>query len=228
MIAVLDHVAEQCRRGINVVDDHVDVPIIKEIAKRRTPARDYIRQTASRGGRNFLEFGAIEIAEKLRPLRPGGAPILQVHLRIDVSIDDENVEQAIVIEVEEPGSPGQKRDGGIAQPRLICNIRKTSPAIIPIEGLVVVGKSCGEKIDLSVAVVISDADSHGCLLASIFAERESRSITHVFKRAVMPDCGRRSSAWNRWPPASPPSRRHRRPRRRKPDRSSRRDRRRRP
>ena len=110
MISVLDHVAEQCRRGINVVDDHVDVSIIKEVAKCRTPACDYVRQTASRGGWNFLEFGAIEIAEKLWPLRPGGAPILQVHLRIDVAIDDEDVEQAIVIEVQEAGSPGQKRD----------------------------------------------------------------------------------------------------------------------
>src|SRR6185437_3693158 len=172
--------------GIDIVDDHVDVPIIGEVAKRRTPACDDVSQTASRGGWNFLEFGAIEIAEKLRPLRPGGAPILQVHLRIDVSIDDENVEQAVVVEVEEAGSPGQKRDSSVAQPGLIGHIGKISAPVILIESLVIVGKSCGEKIDFAVAVVISDADSHGRLLASIFAERESRSITHIFKRAVMP------------------------------------------
>ena len=80
--------------------------VIKEIAKRGAAAGDDIGQPASGGGRDFLEFGTIEIAEKLRPLRPGGAPILQVHFRIDVSIDDKNVEQAVVIEVEETGSPG--------------------------------------------------------------------------------------------------------------------------
>ena len=111
MIAIFDDVAEQRRSGIDVIDHHIDVAIIEQIAKGRASRCNYIRQAASSCGRNFLKFGAVKIAKKLWSLRPCSAPILPVHFRVNMSVSDEDVEQAIVVEIEKARSPGQKRNG---------------------------------------------------------------------------------------------------------------------
>src|SRR5205814_10713003 len=85
--------------------------------------------------------------------------------KIHVTVDDENVQQAVIVKIEETSSPSQKRDGWARQTDPIGNIGKIVRAVIPVEGLVVIGKSSREKIDFSVAIVVTDVDTHGRLLA---------------------------------------------------------------
>ena len=69
---------------------------------------------------------------------------------------------------------------------MIGDIRKTAVAVVSVKCLVVVRKGRDEQIDLAVAVVIAYADPHRRLRASVLAQRESRCVTHIFKRAVVP------------------------------------------
>src|SRR5690242_13319792 len=63
MVPVLHHVSKQGRWGIHVVQHNVDVPVVKEITKRRTTCGNHVGQTAPRCRRYFLKLGAVEIAK---------------------------------------------------------------------------------------------------------------------------------------------------------------------
>src|SRR5262249_14184740 len=64
-------------------------------------------------------------------------------------------------------------------------VREISVAIVYIECVVVVGKSCDIKIHLAVAVEITDRNSHRSLLAAVFAQRKTGQITYILKCPVM-------------------------------------------
>ncbi len=99
MVPVRYNVSEERRRRVHVVQDNVNVAVVEEIAKRRTARGNDIRQAAPCCGRNFLKLSAIEIAEQLRSLRPGCAPVALVHRGVNVAIGQENVQESIIIEV---------------------------------------------------------------------------------------------------------------------------------
>src|SRR5947207_15393223 len=105
MIAIFFHVAQQSRRGIDVVDDYINVAIIEQIAEGCASGGNYICQAAAGCGWDFLKSRAVKIAEQLRTLRPCGAPILPIDARVDMSVGDKDVEQTVVVEVYEARSP---------------------------------------------------------------------------------------------------------------------------
>src|SRR6202158_5195324 len=107
MITVLDDIAQQRGRRINIIDNHVDVPIIEEIPECCSSPGNNVGQTAAGGWWHFFEFGTVKIPEKLRPFRPGCSPILPVYFRVHVTVDDEDVQQGVIVKVEKTGSPSQ-------------------------------------------------------------------------------------------------------------------------
>src|SRR5260221_14522702 len=101
MIAVLQYVAQQRRNRIHVIEDNIDVAIIEEVSERSASGGHDEGQAASGCRRHLLELSSIQIAEKLRALGPGSAPITLINGRRDVGLSDEYVREAIVAEVEE-------------------------------------------------------------------------------------------------------------------------------
>src|SRR5216684_8818376 len=96
VVGVLDHVSQEGRRRIHIVDHHIDVAIIEQVSKRGSARRHYGCQPAAGCGRNFLKFRSIKIPEKQRTLRPGRSPILLVYAGIDVGVGGEKIEQTVV------------------------------------------------------------------------------------------------------------------------------------
>ena len=66
-------------------------------------------QTASGRRRHLLEPRPVAVAEQQRALRPGHAPVEAVHLRIDVAVGHEQIQPAVVVEIEEARAPSEKR-----------------------------------------------------------------------------------------------------------------------
>ena len=111
MIAVLYHIAKQNRGGVHIVQHHVDVAIIKKVPEGGAAGGNHVGQATTRRRRDFLKLGAVKIAKKLRTLRPGRAPVPSVDRRVDVSVCYEDVQQAVIVKVDEPDPPTQKRNG---------------------------------------------------------------------------------------------------------------------
>src|SRR6266850_5121228 len=86
MVAVLHHIAKQRRCGIHVVQHDVYAAIVEEVPERSSSCWNNVRQAASGRGGNFQKLDPVQIAEKLRPLRPGCAPIPLVHGWVDVPV----------------------------------------------------------------------------------------------------------------------------------------------
>src|SRR5215467_1485754 len=63
VICILNHISQQHRRAIDVVHHYVDMSIIEEIAKRRSPSGQYQPQTASCRSGYLSELVPVEIAE---------------------------------------------------------------------------------------------------------------------------------------------------------------------
>src|SRR6266853_1262893 len=185
VIAILHHVAKQRRSRIHIIKNHVDVTIIEEIPERGAPGRNYEGKAAPRCRRHLLELCTIHMAEKLRTLGPSGSPITLVNRRIHVAVGDEYIQQAIVIKIQETCAPTQERNGGAAESCGIGNIRKVEVAVITVQRFVVVGKRGDEKIQATVAIVISDGNTHGCLRETFVGQSKTGQIADIFKSAVV-------------------------------------------
>ena len=88
VVGVVDDVAKKSRGRVEVVEDDVDVAVVEEVAKSGAARADDGSETAAGGRRDFLKFGAVEIAKKLRTLGPGCAPIALVSDGINVAVGD--------------------------------------------------------------------------------------------------------------------------------------------
>ena len=100
-------------------------------------------------------------------------------------VGDKQIQPAVVIEIQESRSPGEKRCRGPGKPRHVGHIRKTSVPVISVERFVIIGKRRREKIDSPCPLVIPNRDPHGRLFAAVIAQGKSRRIALVFKGPVV-------------------------------------------
>src|SRR5256712_8247739 len=142
VVAVLYDIPEERGRRIHIIQDNVDAAIVEKVPKSRAPCGYYVGQAASRGRRNFLKLGPIEIAEQLWPLGPCCAPVPLVDRRIDVAIRNKNVQKTVVIKVHKPGPPPEERNCGTSQSCPKGDVREIVAAIVSVKCLVVV-RECG-------------------------------------------------------------------------------------
>src|SRR5215475_13520086 len=140
MIVVLGHVAKQSRSRINIVQHHIDVAVVEDVSKRCASCRNYYRQSASCGRRDFLKFLSVQVAKQQRPLRIGRSPPGFVGNGINVAVRYEKIQQAVIVKIQKTCSPVQEWNDGISYSAPERHIAKKPVAIISIERFVVVGK----------------------------------------------------------------------------------------
>src|SRR5260370_17327646 len=104
--------------------------------------------------------------------------MLLVHFWVDVSVHQQQVGPAIVIEVEEQGVPSEilgveSQSGGER------NVVKCSISVVTIERGSVVGKIGAKNVQLAVTIEISDGAAHASLRAPIFVEGRTCDHCHV-------------------------------------------------
>src|SRR5262249_10030040 len=87
VVRVLGLVAQEHGWAFQVVDDHVDLAAIEEVAEGGAAAGDGLGQAAAGGGRHYVEVRAVAVVEEQHTLRPGGPPVGLVHSPVDVAVD---------------------------------------------------------------------------------------------------------------------------------------------
>ena len=138
MVTVLYDVAQQGRSRINIIDDHVHMPIVEQVAHGGAASCEQGGQPAAGSRRDLLKFFTVKIAKKLRALSPRGAPILLVNAWIDMTVSHEEVGESVVIKIQRDNSPAKKRDSRFTESRGECFIREIPVAVIDIESVVIV------------------------------------------------------------------------------------------
>src|SRR5260370_11076802 len=106
-----------------------------------------------------------------------------VHLRIDMSVGEDEIGPAIIVKVKKHGAPAQILRVQ-TESRGVSHIRKNSFTVIAVQGRRVICEVSLKNIRPSVAVVIRDVSSHASLLAPIFVARHSSHYREIGETAI--------------------------------------------
>ena len=110
-------VAEQRRRLVHVDDEHVDVAVVVVVAERGAAARFLDRQAAADSPATSRKRRPSRFRNSCLRCRYCVPSPCRADLGIDVAVGDEDIEQAVVVDVDEADAPAQIRpSGGSATP----------------------------------------------------------------------------------------------------------------
>src|SRR5262249_55845142 len=104
VVAIADGVDQQAGRGMDTRNDDVDVPVVVDVAERRTAADLEALERRSRLRGDVLETAVAQIAEEELALAVG-KPVRSALLdRFDRAVDREQIEPAVVVEIDPRGA----------------------------------------------------------------------------------------------------------------------------
>ena len=184
VIVVGVDVLEEGRDGVHVVDDGVHAAVVEEVADGETTRGHDLGERGGFDGGNGIEVVAVGVVEEERTLGPAGSPVVGVGVAVDVPVDLEKILPAVVVVVDEGGSPAEEGDGDVGDVGVGADVGEVGIAVVAVEDLVVVGESGVEDVELPVVAVVSDGDSHGGGLATIFVEGVAGGVALILKGAV--------------------------------------------
>ena len=177
-------VLQEDRRPIDGADDDIDFSVVEQIAEGCPATRCRRCKPRSLDRRYVLEFPIMRVSIKQGPLSKGGAPVVLVHLGIDVAVDHHQVFPAVVVEVKKTNTPSDKRNSHLRNARLVADFSKAGVPVIPIQSLVVVGEIGHRQIHEAVVQVVANRQTHGGYLPALAIERETGDITLIIECAV--------------------------------------------
>ena len=122
--------------------------------------------------------------EEKRPLGECGSPVVLIDFWVDVTVDFEQVEPAVVVEIEEAVAPPDEGDGGLGYSGLVAHISKAGVAVVVIEDFVIVTEVGDVEADEAVVLVVAGGNAHGGDFAAILVEREAGNIALIVEGAV--------------------------------------------
>ena len=101
LVVVRIHVAKQYRNAVHVVDDHVDLAVVENVAKRGTATNTDYRKPGPLDGGNHLKLSILQVVIEQRALGIAGSPLrMLIHLRIHMAIDNEQVLPTVIVVIE--------------------------------------------------------------------------------------------------------------------------------
>src|ERR1700732_2949317 len=133
---------------------------------------------------NILEVAVAEIFVDYTRVFVSLAEVVFVDLRIDVSVDLNDVLPAVVVVVDKATSPGYV---AIVDANAGCRgqIAEGPVAVVVIEVAGVIGEVGLEDVEPAVTVVIGQGDTHSCLLVAVVVEGDTGHHRDVGEGAVM-------------------------------------------
>ena len=176
-------VAQQRGRSVEVVHDDVHVAVVVEIAEGAPPAEVLRTNRGAGGGRHVGEAAVAGIAvENLRlPVREVQFPVRD--LRVDVTVGDEDIHPAVVVEVEEVYAEAQILSVD-AEAGPDAGVLETA-AVVPVKRRHLLGEVRPHDIQPAVGVVIADAGTHAGERDAILVERASGRNGDLPERPVV-------------------------------------------
>ena len=185
MVVVRIHVAKQHRNAIHIVDDHVDLAVVEDVAKCGAAANADDCKPGSLDRRNQLELAVLQVVVQKRALAIAGPPLrVFIHFRIDVPIDDQQIFPPVIVVVEESVGKTDKRNGRFRDAGLIADIGEKTFSVILEQDIVVVGKVGIHYGKVTVVLVVSCRNAHIGDLAATLIERVSAFVTLIFERPI--------------------------------------------
>src|SRR5262249_42891054 len=137
-------------------------------AARRLPGED----AGPRPHRDILEASVPEVAIQELLLIVAVAPADAIGLRIDMTVDDEDVGPGVQIEVDEPRAPAEV-SAVAPQTSRDRRIVERAAAKIAIQRCRVIVEVRLDDVEPAVAVVVAGADAHARLRAAVGVERHA-------------------------------------------------------
>ena len=138
----------------HIVDDDVNVAVVEEVSEGHTTRGGELGKTCPLDCGDKGQLACVAMEEQ-SALFPGCAPVLRVDLRIDVAVDHEEIEPAIVVVVEEGCTPAKKGYGRFGDTLLIGGVGEVAFAIVAVKRVVVVREGCVVKVDATVVQEIA-------------------------------------------------------------------------
>src|SRR5262249_50707882 len=132
IVRVTAVVSQQLGRAVKVVDYQVDVAVIIQIREGDSSTRSLLRQRRSELPGDFRKSPVAVVTAQQLAL----AIILQ--LWVNVPIGDEQIAPAVVVVIEEFGTPAYVRQANAGDVRLIRNVREHISPVVMVERVVLV------------------------------------------------------------------------------------------
>src|ERR1700722_10727922 len=175
---------EQLRNGVDAVDGNIHVAIVVVVAKGAAARGRVFQDAGTSLLRDFFKTAVAEIAVEVLMLG-----ILKIGLRIrnlgiDVAIRHEQVEPAVVVHIKEANAPAQQSSVD-AQTTGISAVFKVRIAEIGVERVSVASKVSLNHVERSIAVVISDRNTHAGLRLRLGRKRGTAFNGYVTKGPIL-------------------------------------------
>ena len=128
-----DRVHQQANRSVDIADDHVDVAVVVDVAERRSATDVEQLEHGARVPGDVLESSVAQIPEQELSLAVRKQLVAALPDRFDRSVDCQEVQPAVVVEIE----PGRSEAGVSAahrpKPRRRAQILEQSGAEIDVK-----------------------------------------------------------------------------------------------
>src|SRR5262245_36787377 len=178
---------QQNRKIVDRVDHDVDVAIVVEIAERASATGSrFDKRPADLLGDVFERALTLVLIEDFA-LRVAGLGGQLLDFGVDVAVDQEDVEPAVVVEIHEPAAPAEEAridaDAG-GEGHVVEAQAGRLHAKVAVERRGVAGEVGLEDVEQPVAVVIADAHAHSGLRLSVTAVSRARLDADVGERPV--------------------------------------------
>ena len=141
------------------------------------------RDAAAADQAHVFKLAVAQVAVKILALRIGGIHLCSVHLGIDVAVGDQDVEPAIVVDIDEAHTPAQQ-PGIHAQSRLVGAVVEGAVAEIHEEGVGIAGEIGLHNVEHAVAVVVADGNAHAGLRLAVGRVGHARLDGLILEGAV--------------------------------------------
>ena len=132
----------------------------------------------------FFKRAVAQVAEDRARGFVGILRQLALHFRVNVACNHEQIGIAIVIQIDDAGAPADVT-GIDCEARRSGEVVEVSLAVIVIKAVGVLGEVGFEQIEMTVEIIVANADAHSGLLHAVIAEGYAAEHAFFPKRSVM-------------------------------------------
>src|ERR1700694_2722061 len=183
MVVTANVVDQQAQRPAVIPHDHVNVAVVIDVSESRTAPHLRQLEYSARSFADILEQPVAGIPEQLLSLIIGEWAVRAPFQR-DPSIDRQEIEETIVIEIEPRGSKTSIGKGGGPKPGSGAHILKGCRTVVDQQVGALASQIREKEILVAVVVEIAGIDAHACLGFAKFVHRDAGAKTGLLERAV--------------------------------------------
>ncbi len=173
-----------CGRRVDAVDDDVHGAVVVVVTEGAAAGGDGVVDAGAGEGGDLFKLAVAQVAVDVLMLGVGGVEVGAVDLRVDVAVGDEDVEPAIVVEVDEADAPAEIA-GVEAEAGEVGVVFKGAVAEVEVEGVGVAGEVGLDDVEQAVAVEVADGDAHAGLRLAVGRVGDAGFDGQVFEGAVL-------------------------------------------